>query len=303
MSSRASRAELRSGSVAFRKPEASTQFIQVADHAAKRFLEVPHARFRNGGLTTTPSASPCSAPGRSCSQASPRAPSSASLHPGGSRRSRAPNHPLGELSARSPAITQVSEGGRATRRRILDQVLPASRILAVVASQSFFPRQPRRSHWVSLSVGIVITAAVLPVLDAARTTYREREALKNAAAVREGDMVEHSMDPSWVVEGNGKYRAHTYAVSANGTEQSGIWECTGPSTFDWHFGNDETVYILDGEVHIEYDGRKRSLVPGSVAFFPAGAKARWHVASHVRKSFHVSQPSFLNRALRRVLYR
>ena len=64
----------------------------------------------------------------------------------------------------------------------------------------------------------------------------------------------------------------------------------------------ETVYILDGQVHSEYDGRKRTLGPGSVAFFPAGAKARWHVPSHVRKSFHVSQPSFLNRALRRVLY-
>jgi uncharacterized cupin superfamily protein len=150
-------------------------------------------------------------------------------------------------------------------------------------------------------VGVTLVAS--SVYNAVQHVVREHEELVKPALTRSGALETQAMDSSWVTEGRGDYKIHTFATSTDGNEQSGIWECTGPAKFTWHFASDETVYILDGQVHIDYDdGHKRTLTPGSVAFFPAGSKASWHIPHSVKKSFHLSHPSRLKRIIRSALY-
>ena len=110
-----------------------------------------------------------------------------------------------------------------------------------------------------------------------------------------------SRDPSWVKSGSPNFRATMFASSPDGKMESGIWACDGPSTFEWNFGLDETVYILEGEVEIAYLGKNFTLRPGDTAVFHAGTKAVWHVVSkHLKKSFTLYHPEKLVMAYRKI---
>ncbi|NKF31385.1 DUF861 domain-containing protein, partial [Pseudomonas sp. BGM005] len=61
--------------------------------------------------------------------------------------------------------------------------------------------------------------------------------------------------------------------------------------FRWYFGWDETVMILEGEVHITAeDGTERTLCAGDVAFFAGGTWASWRVDNYVRKVAFLRKP-------------
>ncbi len=109
------------------------------------------------------------------------------------------------------------------------------------------------------------------------------------------------VDPAWILEGTPTFSSRVYATSPDGKTFTGIWECTGPTRFRWHFDIDETVYLLEGLVNIEYRGEIHTLRPGDTAFFPAGAQAVWHVPERIRKSFTLHEPGRLNRLLRVIL--
>ena len=51
------------------------------------------------------------------------------------------------------------------------------------------------------------------------------------------------------------------------------------------FFSDEIVHILEGEVFVDDGARKHHLVAGSIAYFPAGLEAEWHVPKYVRKMY------------------
>jgi uncharacterized cupin superfamily protein len=125
-------------------------------------------------------------------------------------------------------------------------------------------------------------------------------ALMTPGEVQSGALETRQMDVSWVHQGSPVFQVRPYATSGDETHQSGIWQCSGPKVFEWHFHGDETVYILDGYVRVEYGGHTRELRPGSVAFFPAGSHARWSVPQGVKKAYTISQPSRLRRALRKL---
>ena len=62
-----------------------------------------------------------------------------------------------------------------------------------------------------------------------------------------------------------------------------VWDCTA-GTFRWYFGWDETVMILEGEVHVTgEDGSERTLKAGDIAYFPGKSWATWHIDTYVRK--------------------
>lgn len=91
------------------------------------------------------------------------------------------------------------------------------------------------------------------------------------------------INPDWVIDGSPVARAGQIVQSSDGTAASAVWDCTA-GTFNWHFGIDETVHILDGEVEVSTaDGRPRVLRAGDVALFRAGTTAVWHVPTYVRK--------------------
>lgn len=113
------------------------------------------------------------------------------------------------------------------------------------------------------------------------------------------------INPDWVLEGSPVARAGEIARSVDGTTLSAVWDCTA-GTFTWHFGVDETVHIVEGEVEVSAEGfGPRILRAGDVTLFRAGTTARWHVPTYVKKIAFCRHPlprplGFALRALGRI---
>ncbi len=75
---------------------------------------------------------------------------------------------------------------------------------------------------------------------------------------------------------------------------SGIWDCSA-GKFQWIFGWDEFVHVLEGEVTIaEEGGDTYTLRAGDSAHFPIGLKSIWTVPDYVRKVFTIRTPEPFN---------
>jgi uncharacterized protein len=110
-----------------------------------------------------------------------------------------------------------------------------------------------------------------------------------------------TIDPSWVRSGSPIFQGTVFERSDPWASTSGIWECTGPASFEWHYGVDESIYILEGSADIEYMGRKFTLHEGDSTEFVAGTTAVWTVEDHVKKTFRIHHPGAVIRAVRGVL--
>ena len=89
--------------------------------------------------------------------------------------------------------------------------------------------------------------------------------------------------PSWVLEGNPVARNKVLSSSADGTASTLIWDCTA-GRFNWFYDVDETIYVIEGGVVVrDHAGAARRLGAGDTIFFPAGARAEWHVEDYIRK--------------------
>ncbi len=91
------------------------------------------------------------------------------------------------------------------------------------------------------------------------------------------------IQPEWVIEGNPIARNKVLSSSADGTASTLIWDCTA-GRFNWFYDVDETIYVIEGGVVIrDAGGAARRLSAGDTIFFPAGARAEWHVEDYIRK--------------------
>jgi uncharacterized protein len=89
--------------------------------------------------------------------------------------------------------------------------------------------------------------------------------------------------PEWVIEGNPIARNRVLSSSADGTASTLIWDCTA-GRFNWIYDVDETIYVIEGGVVVkDLGGVARRLSAGDTIFFPAGARAEWHVEDYIRK--------------------
>ena len=140
------------------------------------------------------------------------------------------------------------------------------------------------------AIGALLTLAGVALLDAGH--YLHRSAPPSAAAVHR-PLAAFTVDPSWVKSGIPNFRAIETARSPDGRSITGLWACDGPSTFEWTFGLDETVHLLEGRVEVDYLGKRFVLEPGHTAAFHAGTKAVWHVPSHAKKVFKLQHPGKL----------
>ncbi len=91
------------------------------------------------------------------------------------------------------------------------------------------------------------------------------------------------INPAWVREGAPRARMGEISRSGDGAAVTVVWDC-GAGLFEWRFGVDETVHILEGEVAVaDANGVSRVLRAGDVAFFPVGSVTLWRVDTYVRK--------------------
>jgi uncharacterized protein len=89
--------------------------------------------------------------------------------------------------------------------------------------------------------------------------------------------------PNWVLEGTPVARNKVLSSSADGSASTIIWDCTA-GRFNWIYDVDETIYVIEGGVVVkDVAGATRRLNAGDTIFFPAGARAEWHVESYIRK--------------------
>ena len=109
------------------------------------------------------------------------------------------------------------------------------------------------------------------------------------------------IDPSWLVSGTPSFQANVFEHLPNVGAVSGIWECTGPGKFVWHYEVDEAIYILEGSAEVEYLGKKFTLKPGDSTTFITGTTATWVVTDRIKKTYRIQNPGRLVRMMRRII--
>ncbi len=121
------------------------------------------------------------------------------------------------------------------------------------------------------------------------------------ATVSHHELQPMSIDPSAVISGSPKFSLIVFSDAKHLGSFSGIWEATGPSKFVWKYGVDESIFILDGSVELDYLGKKLTLNPGDSTFFAAGTEAVWIVPNRVRKTFEIYEVSRTTRLMRKLM--
>jgi hypothetical protein len=103
---------------------------------------------------------------------------------------------------------------------------------------------------------------------------------------------------AWILEGNPTARRRQLVGSSDNLASTHMWDCTA-GRFNWHYGSDETIYVLEGSVVVQDEaGVRRRLGAGDTFLFPAGSRFHWAVAQYIRKLAFLHAP--LSRKMRLV---
>lgn len=98
------------------------------------------------------------------------------------------------------------------------------------------------------------------------------------------------INPEWIISGDPQARMADHSRSGDRAAYTALWDCTA-GTFRWFFMWDETVHIIEGDVHVTAaDGSVHHLNAGDVAYFKAGMWATWRVDTYVRKVAFLRRP-------------
>jgi uncharacterized cupin superfamily protein len=62
------------------------------------------------------------------------------------------------------------------------------------------------------------------------------------------------------------------------------WGCEA-SEFDWSYDEQETCYVLHGQVTVESPEQTVSFGPGDLVVFPKGLSCKWKVTKAVKKHY------------------
>lgn len=72
------------------------------------------------------------------------------------------------------------------------------------------------------------------------------------------------------------------------TLQVGLWR-SGPQSFPYPFGADETIHALEGELVIDLAGGEQVVLrPGDIASFTKGTQSTWTITEPFKKLFVIS---------------
>jgi uncharacterized cupin superfamily protein len=106
----------------------------------------------------------------------------------------------------------------------------------------------------------------------------------------EVELVDHPINPAWVLDGDPRARISSWGESPDGTTSHWTWDCTA-GRFRWYYEVDETIVVIEGSVSIQVDDEPPvALQSGDAAYFQAGHWVTWDVESYVRKQAVVRVP-------------
>lgn len=193
---------------------------------------------------------------------------------------------------------------------------------ATLVVESFigaWPQQllPRRdSRWfrstdgtVRVGVSVFRGARVIDL----KASFDIAERLENAVPglslprnIAEADMETSSIPAAWLLSGEARVRSKLLGESQDRLAYAVYWEC-GAAEFKWHYGKDEFLVILSGDVFVtDKNGVERYYGPSDFVFFPAGTRATWRVPNHLRKIAILRSPlnqpiAFMSRVWNKLL--
>jgi uncharacterized cupin superfamily protein len=116
-------------------------------------------------------------------------------------------------------------------------------------------------------------------------TFAPRQDMSQPIIIGPLDSAELNPTPitfSWILDGQPIAHSRNLVKSRDRLSSLVTWECA-PGLFDWFYAEDETVYIISGEVFITQNGAERRLGAGDFAFFPGGSTCTWRITETVRK--------------------
>lgn len=95
---------------------------------------------------------------------------------------------------------------------------------------------------------------------------------------------------AWILEGNPVARNKLLAGSSDRMASTYMWDCTA-GRFNWFYGTDEVIHVLEGSVIVEdAAGVRRRLQAGDTFLFPAGSRYHWTVPNYIRKIAFLHAP-------------
>ena len=93
-----------------------------------------------------------------------------------------------------------------------------------------------------------------------------------------------------ILEGVPDARCLFTAESEDEGASAGFWSCD-VGCYEFYFGYDEFVYLVEGAVTVIQEDRTFSMVPGDTAHFPQGCTTVWQVTRKMTKYFVARAPN------------
>jgi uncharacterized cupin superfamily protein len=104
-----------------------------------------------------------------------------------------------------------------------------------------------------------------------------------AAIAADDDLQPAPINATWIKSGNPTTRSRRVVLVDDADFSGTIWETTA-ARFEWHYGPDELVWIVEGEVEItSASGRTFTARAGDAFFVPGGQVLQWNVPVYVKK--------------------
>lgn len=92
-----------------------------------------------------------------------------------------------------------------------------------------------------------------------------------------------------ILEGVPDCRGLFTAESADEGASAGFWSCD-VGRYEFYFGYDEFVYLIEGELTVHCDGRSFAMRAGDTAHFPQGCTTVWEITRKMTKYFVARAP-------------
>ena len=113
--------------------------------------------------------------------------------------------------------------------------------------------------------------------------------MEASRASRPAELPSMPLPEEEILEGTPDARCLFTAESADEGASAGFWSCD-VGRYEFYFGYDEFVYLVEGELTVTEGERTFAMRPGDTAHFPQGCTTIWQVTKKMTKYFVARAP-------------